>query len=123
MTRELSYRDRAFTVADPDARVRDRSNLMGYLPAAAGAPNTGGFRIIPKDTVVAVDDVKVVERGAGAPLIFAHATSAEGQDLGWTSTRNFVGKFINETLGARPAPNNDKKGPHAAWSEESSGSS
>lgn len=117
MPRDLSYRDRAFTVADPDARVRDPNNLMGYLTATAGAPNTNGFRIIPKDTVVSVDDVKIVERGAGAPMIFAHATSAEGQDLGWTSSRNFVGKFVNETLGAKAPPNNDKKGPHAAWSE------
>lgn len=117
MTRDLSYRDHAFTVADPDARVRDPNNLMGYLAAPAGAPSTNGLRIIPKDTVVAVDEVRIVERGAGAPLIFAHTTSAEGQELGWTSSRNFAGKFVNETLGAKAPPNNDKKGAHAAWSE------
>ena len=117
MARDLSYRDRTFTVADPDARVRDPDNLMGYVAAAPGAPNTGGYRIIPKDMVVRVDMVQVKERGAAAPLIFAHALAQDGSELGWTSSRNFIGKFVNETLGAKPPPNNDKKGAHAAWSE------
>ena len=117
MTRDLSYRDRAFTVADPDARVRDPANLMAYLRAPPGDASAAGIRIIPQNTVVSVDEVKIIDRGASAPLIFAHATSAEGQELGWTSSRNFAGRFVNETLGAKPPPNNDKKGPHAAWSE------
>src|SRR5690349_23648642 len=116
-TRDLSYRDRTFTVADPDARVRDPDNLMGYVAASPGAPNTGGYRIIPKDTVVRVDLVQVKERGAAAPMIFAHALAQDGTELGWTSSRNFAGKFVNETLGAKPPPNNDKKGANAAWAD------
>lgn len=116
MPRDLSYRDRTFTVTDPDARIRDPDNIMSYLLAPPGAANAQGYRIISKDTIVKVDLVKVVERGAGAPMIFAHALAEDGQELGWTSSRNFAGKFVNETLGAKPSPGNDKKGPHAAWS-------
>lgn len=117
MPRDLSYRDRTFTVVDPDARIRDPDNIMSYLRAPPGAANTQGFRIIPKDAVVKIDRVRVVERGAGAPMIFAFAMTEAGEELGWTSSRNFAGKFVNETLGAKEPPSNDKKGPHAAWSD------
>lgn len=117
MSRELSYLGRAFTVADPDARVRDPANLLNYLTSPPGEANAAGYRIIPQNTIVSIDEVRIMERGADAPLIFAHATGAGGEELGWTSSRNFAGKFVNETLGVRAPPNNDKKGPNAAWSE------
>lgn len=116
MPKELSYRDRTFTVADPDARLRDPLNMLSYRREGPGVPNAQGYRIIPNGAVVKVDNVSIVERGAGAPMIFAHATTEEGQELGWTSSRNFTGKFVNETLGAKAPPDSNKKGPHAAWS-------
>lgn len=111
-----SYRRRSFKVVDPDARLRDPDNLMAYLRAAqADEHGNRAFLTIPKDTVVNVDEARNIDRGADAPLLFAHAVDANGNEIGWTSTRNFEGRFVNETLAAMPPKGNDKKGPNAAW--------
>jgi hypothetical protein len=109
-----SYKDKTFTVADPDARLRVPGDLMQFQKDAAG-----NFLVIPNGTQVTVDDARVVLTGASASISFAHAVWQEGGQPrdGWTSTRNFKGQFVNETLGAvAPAPGANKFGPNAAWS-------
>ncbi len=109
-----SFRRRSFKVIDPDARLRDQDNLMAYVrnPDAHG---NNQFRTIPKDAVVNIDQVRSVNRGVDGPLLFGHAVDANGNPIGWTSTRNFEGKFVNETLAEMPPEGTDKKGANAAW--------
>ena len=85
-------------------------------PLPPGA-QVGDFRRIAKGTEVKVDQVKRQPTGGKGGVIFAHALTADGAtEIGWTSTRNFRGKFVNETLGAvEPAPGADKFSPNAAW--------
>ena len=106
-----SYLSKTFTVADPDARLRVPGNLMQFQKDTAG-----NFLIIPKGTQVKVDDVEVVRTGISASISFAHAIWNGGGMDGWTSTRNFEGQFVNETLGiVEPAPGANRFGPNAAW--------
>ena len=76
-----------------------------------------GFRIIPKNTVVKVDNVSVVERGAGAPMIFAHATGARMTGAWLDVVEEFRRQVRQRDAGGQAAANNDRKGAHAAWSE------
>jgi hypothetical protein len=113
MSASQSYLDKTFTVADPDARLRKPGDLMEFLTGGAAV---GGFKVIPKGTVVKVDDIEIVRTGGSGSIVFAHALATDGTEFGWTSTRNFAGKFVNETLGElTPAPGADKFGPNAAW--------
>lgn len=109
-----SYKDagRRFTVEDADARIRRDADLTAFEPDGAG-----GFKKIPKGTSVTVDAIKVMPGGSTARIVFAHAVGTNGTPLGWTSSRNFKGKFINETLGEIPPPDGSGRfGPNAAWS-------
>jgi hypothetical protein len=122
MGRTESYKDNVFIVADPDARIRNPADLMAFEQYKPGEPlppgeKVGNFKRIAKDTQVKVDEIKIVQTGGSGTIVFAHALSAGGAgDLGWTSARNFKGKFVNETLGALPpAPGANKFGPNAAW--------
>lgn len=122
MSRTESYKDKTFTVADADARIRTPGDLMGFERYSAGKPlpagvSIGDFKRIPKNTRVKVDKIEIVPTGSSGSIVFAHTQSTDGlTEYGWTSTRNFLGKFVNETLGTvPPAPGADKKGPNAAW--------
>lgn len=108
-----SFRDRTFTVNDPDARIRRDGDLMSFVPTAGG-----GFQTIPKGTAVRIDQVQLAETGSKTSIVFGRASSADGaRVLGWTSTRNLDGKFVNETLGlVAPEPGATRFGPNAAWS-------
>lgn len=111
MSVTMSYLDKTFTVADPDTRLRVPGNLMQFQKDPAG-----NFMRIPVGTQVKVDDVEIVRTGASASISFAHALWQDGAMDGWTSTRNFQGQFINETLGVvAPEPGANKFGPNAAW--------
>lgn len=112
MSHTESYLDKVFTVADPDARLRKPGDLMNFLTLAAG-----GFRLIPQNTKVRIDDIEIVRTGTSGSIVFGHAMSEDGAtEHGWTSTRNLAGKFINETLGELPPPpGTGKFGPNAAW--------
>jgi hypothetical protein len=117
-----SYKDKTFLVVDPDARIRKTDDIMHYETYTAADPpppgeQIGGFMRIPKGESVRVDEIKVVPTGAKASIIFARVLSSDGTKvLGWTSTRNFRGRFVNETLGAvEPAPGAGQYGPNAAW--------
>jgi hypothetical protein len=109
-----SFREKTFVIVDPDARIRRDDDLMAFLPGAGG-----GFQTIPKGTKVKIVEVKVAEAGSRSSIVFGRATSVDGsQVLGWTSTRNLEGKFMNETIGAvQPAPSASRFGPNAAWSD------
>jgi hypothetical protein len=122
MSRTESYTDKTFIVSDADARLRKPNNLMAFERDTAADPLPRGeqaanFKRITKGTKVKVDRVKVVPTGSSGAIVFGHCLSTDGTtELGWTSTRNFDGKFINETLGEiPPAPNASKFGPNAAW--------
>ncbi|MBZ6076347.1 M15 family metallopeptidase [Microvirga puerhi] len=117
-----SYRDKTFTIMDPDARIRTPADLMSferYTKDAELPPRAvlGDFKRIPRNTQIKVDQIKIVPTGSTESIVFAHALTADGTArYGWTSTRNFLGKFVNETLGSVPPPaGEDRKGPNAAW--------
>ena len=108
-----SFRDRTFTVTDPDARIRRDGDLMSFVPAPGG-----GFQTIPRGTAVRIDQVRLAEAGSKTSIVFGRAMSADGaKALGWTSTRNLDGKFVNETLErVAPEAGASRFGPNAAWS-------
>ncbi|MBT9501368.1 MAG: M15 family metallopeptidase [Burkholderiaceae bacterium] len=108
-----SYRDKTFVVDDADARIRRDDDLMAFVPTAGGT-----FQTITKGTEVKVVEVRVAEGGSKSSIVFCRATSTDGSRvLGWTSTRNLAGKFMNETIGlVQPEPGAGRFGPNAAWS-------
>ncbi|OHC98783.1 MAG: hypothetical protein A2885_17185 [Sphingopyxis sp. RIFCSPHIGHO2_01_FULL_65_24] len=117
-----SFLDTIFTVTDPDARLRKPGALFEFetwragdaLPAGAAV---GGFKTIPKNSKVKVEQIKIEPSGSQSKIVFALvAPAAGGAALGWTSTRNFSGSFRNVTLGKiAPAPGAGQFGPNAAW--------
>ncbi|MDQ0513521.1 M15 family metallopeptidase [Ancylobacter amanitiformis] len=122
MSVQESFHDRAFTVADPYARVRNDHDLLSYATYQQGEPlpagaNVGDFKRIARGTQPVVVEVKVLTTGSQSKTVFARTNAANGAPLGWTSTRNLDGKFINETIGALPPSEGDGRfGPNAAWS-------
>ncbi|MDP1750613.1 MAG: M15 family metallopeptidase [Acidobacteriota bacterium] len=101
-----SFIGKSFVVSDSDARIRDPNNLAAVTP-----------KVILKGTKVLVTEVKTLPTGSKSRMVFANTTSESGSDVGWTSTRNLQGSFINETLDLLPAGTSvDQKGPNAAWS-------
>lgn len=101
-----SFRDKTFTVVDPDARIRSETDLAQLTTAT-----------IPKDTRIRIAAVKVLETGNKSSIVFCRATSEDGREFGWTSTRNLDGKFVNETIGTvAPEHGAGRFGPNAAWS-------
>jgi hypothetical protein len=123
MDRTQSYLNKTFLVADPDARIRTPGDLMAferYAPGDALPPGeqVGNFKRIAQGTVVRIAEVSLVATGSAGSIAFARTRSNDGNaELGWTSTRNFKGGFVNETLGTLPpAPGAQKFGPNAVWS-------
>jgi len=119
-----SFRDRVFLVSDPDARIRNDSDLLAFATYKPGdtipqGSSVGDPKRIPQGTQVRVSAIKVVPTGSRSKTIFARATSANGDTVhGWTSTRNFDGRFVNETLGSLPpTPGAGQYGANAAWSK------
>jgi hypothetical protein len=78
---------------------------------------SGGFRTIPLGHEVRITAVQVVQVASQHSIVFGRAQSADGgQALGWTSTRNLEGTFMNETIGTvPPEPRAGRFGPNAAW--------
>lgn len=109
---EHSYLRSSFTVTNPDARLRRANNLMLFETL------NGKIQTIPPGSVVDIDAVKRFQTGAKTVALFAHTVRKDRTPIGWTSTINFEGKFINETFDLlKPSPGSGKFGPHAAWSE------
>jgi hypothetical protein len=106
-----SWRDRNFTIADPDARLRVAGALDQFV-MAGGAPRT-----IPKDTQVKVTNIVLQPSGAKGVNIFLETSATDGGVIGWTSATNVDGKFYSETVGLVPRPaSSNQFGSHAAWS-------
>ncbi len=123
MSQADSYLNKIFEVIDPDTRLRKPGDLMTFLVYTAADPlpsgvAVGDFKRIPRGTKVKVDDIEIFRTGSSGSIVFGHAMSPDGaSEFGWTSTRNFAGKFVNETLGeVPPARGGGKFGPNAAWS-------
>jgi len=90
---ERSYLDRTFEVVDSDARLRDPADILRALRD----PVTGEILRLSQGLRVAVDEVKRVQ--SGGVRLFAHVRAVGGSGAsGWTSTANFAGRFIGETL-------------------------
>jgi len=122
MDQTESYMGTTFVIVSDDARVRKPDDLMTlerYSPRDVLPPGAqiGDLKRIPKGTNVKINEIQVVPTGAAGSIVFAHVSSSDGTTAyGWTSTRNFNGGFVNETLGAiPPAPGAGKFGPNAAW--------
>ncbi|MBP7002379.1 D-alanyl-D-alanine carboxypeptidase family protein [Amaricoccus sp.] len=106
-----SYLGRTFTIDDDDARLRQNGDLMAFIPVA------GGFQKIPRGAKVRIAEVRRVETGSKAGIVFGLALGEDGARIGWTSTRNLAGRFVNVTIGPLPPnPNANQFGPNAAWS-------
>ena len=119
-----SFRDKVFLVSDLDARIRDDGDLLTFATYKPGdtiprGSSVGDAKRIPQGAQVRVSAIKVVPTGSRSITIFARTTSASGDTVhGWTSARNFDGKFVNETLGSLlPAAGAGQYGPNAAWSK------
>ncbi|MDM0001788.1 M15 family metallopeptidase [Variovorax sp. J22P240] len=108
---ERSYLTKSFTVSDPDARLRQANDLMAF------ETSDGTIKKIPTATVIRVDAVQRLQAGSNKVALFAHALQESGTPIGWTSTNNLQGRFINETLDLlKPSTGSGKFGPNAAWS-------
>lgn len=122
MRRTESYKNKTFIVEAPDTRLRKPDSLLEYeRDTADGLPTgeqAGNFKYVPQNTEVRVDKIAVVPSGSTKSIVFAHVLAKDsGAEIGWVSTRNLKGKFVNETLGATAAPpSSGKYGPFAAWS-------
>lgn len=100
-----SFVGKTFVVSDSDARIRNPTNLTQMTAS-----------VIPQGSQVLVTDVKTLPTGSKTRVVFAHVTAPNGRPHGWTSTRNFDGKFVNETIGLLPSSNDPSQtGPNAAW--------
>jgi hypothetical protein len=101
-----SFSNKTFVIEDSDARIRDPNNLAVITA-----------QVIPKGTQVRVTAVQTLRTGAKTGIVCGNVTAVNGTPIGMTSTRNFAGKFVNETVSFLPAGNStDQKGPNAAWS-------
>ena len=94
-----SYLNKTFVIDDPKARVRKDEDLLSAV-MVDGQP-----KLIPIGTQVKITDAKVFK-----DLVFVRVDG-----FGWTSKNNLKNKFLNETLRTIPPPDNDEKGPNAAW--------
>lgn len=120
MSRSESYKQKTFTVVDPDARIRRSENLSQFVPLSDADPSapSGVYQKIPQNTEINIDDFRILPTGATNSMIFVHCLDAvSGTAYGWTSSRNLKGRFVNETLGESPPVKKDKKGPNAAWAK------
>jgi hypothetical protein len=123
MSLEESFRDRTFRVEDPDSLIRaGKHDLLSPIKYGPGDPLPNGMQVgdnkrIPVGTMVRVTEVAMIEAGSETQRAFALTTDLTGGDIGWTSTRNFAGKFRNITLGVlRPESGAGRYGPNATWS-------
>lgn len=123
MSSTESFRDKTFEVSDPDARIRNDDDLLTFATYKTGDAIPAGAKVgdakrIVRGSKVVVSEIKILQVGSQSRIVLARTASADGAIAhGWTSTRNFDGKFINETLGSiSPEPGAGKFGPNAAWS-------
>ena len=95
-----SYLDKTFLIDDPQARIRQDEDLLAFV-MENGAP-----KLIPNGTKIRVTDTRIGKDTA----VYVRADG-----FGWTAAKNLKHEFLNETLRSIEPPDNDKKGPNAAW--------
>ena len=106
-----SWRDRNFTIADPDARLRVAGALDQFV-MAGGVPRT-----IPNGSSVMITAIAMQPSGARGVNIFLETAMPDRSPIGWTSATNVAGKFYSETVGLVPRPATANQfSSHAAWS-------
>ena len=94
-----SYLTKTFVIDDPQARIRKDEDLLSAVTV------NGQPKLIPLGTQVKITDAKVFK-----DLVFVRV-----DEFGWTAKNNLKNNFWNETLRTIPPPDNDEKGPNAAW--------
>ncbi|CAN7649318.1 M15 family metallopeptidase [Mesorhizobium sp. LjNodule214] len=115
-----SYLDKTFVVENPDARIRRDDDLHSFVTlsaseAALAGGNVGDFKRIPVDTKIRVLGTRI---GPNGVVYVQAATDANPPTtIGWTSSRNLRGQFVNETLGEVDPTDNDPRGATAAWAK------
>ena len=118
MSLHENFREREFLIEDSDSRIRDSENLQKFLlKDSQTKQGSGDFLIIPKGTIVAVSEIRVVPAGSTSWRVFALATTPDSSSTwGWTSSRNFSDKFRNVTLGLiEPEAGAGQYSATAAW--------
>ncbi len=122
MSDQENFRERIYLVADPDARIRVTGDLQKYARYQAGEPlppgaTVGDYKRIPKGTRVRVNEIAYGQSGSHSHIVFARvADKSNATEYGWTSSRNFQGKFRNTTLGLiTPKPGAGRYSDTAAW--------
>ena len=98
-----SYAGKVFTVESSKSYVRNEQLQEQRYKAGETLPpgkNVGDIKLIPQRTLIRVIDVKV----DSDRHTYVLAVSDEfGEQLGWTSAANLVGRFTNETVGLAPS--------------------
>ncbi|HEX5833675.1 MAG TPA: M15 family metallopeptidase [Pyrinomonadaceae bacterium] len=98
-----SYPGKVFTVESSKSYVRNEQLQEQRYKAGETLPpgkNVGDIKLIPQRTLIRVIDVKV----DSDRHTYVLAVSDEfGEQLGWTSAANLVGRFTNETVGLAPS--------------------
>lgn len=97
-----SYPGKVFVVESSLAYIRDDQLKEQRYKAGETLPpgkSVGDIKLIPQHTQVQVKDIKVgPERHI---YVFAVANNS-GEQFGWTSAKNLLGGFYNETVGLSP---------------------
>jgi hypothetical protein len=120
---DATYLDKVFTISDPDARLRDPSDLNSYLKWSASdslpaGAVVGGFKLIPVGTEVRVLEARLVTAGSLDRRVMGKVAATSGLEIGWTSTRNLRGRFVGETVGeVSPEAGAGRFADTAAWSK------
>ncbi|TGR84545.1 hypothetical protein EN866_33195 [Mesorhizobium sp. M2D.F.Ca.ET.223.01.1.1] len=113
-----SYLEKTFVVESPDARLRTDGDLLSFVTVSAcEAASTGGkvgdFKRIPVDAKIRVLGTRIGPNGV--VYVQAATDASPPTPIGWTSSRNLKGQFINEILGEVDPVDDDQHGATAAW--------
>lgn len=118
-----SFHNKLFLISAPDARLRRPDDLVVYAKYSVGdvlppGAQVGDFKKILQGTEVRINEIRTLPTGSQSSTIFGRAMSLDGvTEIGWTSTRNLRGQFVNESLGlVKSEPGSSRFGPNAAWS-------
>ena len=99
-----SYPGKVFVVESSLAYIRNEQLEVEKYKAGETLPpgkNVGDNKLIPQRAEVRVTDIKA---GAERHVYVLAVANSSGERLGWTSAKNLVGGFTNETVGLAPAP-------------------
>jgi hypothetical protein len=98
-----SYPGKVFVVESSLAYIRNEQLEVEVYKAGEALPpgkNVGDIKLIPQRAEVRVIDFKV---GAERHVYVLVVNNGSGEQFGWTSAKNLVGGFANETVGLAPS--------------------